>query len=131
MKRKILALALLAVMLVSVVALTACGANKMEKATITSVWPNNEFTKAVPKMECGKLFSYTEFVKGDRMLFVVTDATREEYDAYREELVKFGYKETKVENDEDANSTTAEYRRDGWEVSIFFGANITLKVYKK
>ena len=132
MKRRLLVVTLLLVLSLSFCILAACGDDKMEKATITSIWRDDEFSRAVPKMECGKLFSITDFVKHDRVLYVVNDVTREDFDAYCKAMTDFGYTEKSVDKDAESGTITIEYKRDGWKARLFFGgSNINLKVYKK
>ena len=77
--------------------------------TMTSVWPENEYTKGVPKPENGTVESVME-MKGSPVIYSIsiTGITRQQAMQYIEALQDMGFEKVASENEKSSGGTLME-----------------------
>jgi predicted small secreted protein len=93
-------------------------------------WPDNDWTKQVPKPTAGTVGKVSTMGDGDKTLSVAMDWTREEAAAYCDELAagKFNQNVLAYYKDSTSMSVLLEAESsDGWEVAV---SETEIRIYK-
>ncbi|MDR0906739.1 MAG: hypothetical protein LBN00_11325 [Oscillospiraceae bacterium] len=149
MKKRILSLALALVLTLSLLA--ACGGGSSTTTppanSTTTVppanntpsggntftageWPDNDWTKQVPKPSAGKIGKIGTKGEGDKTLSIKMDWTREEAAAYCDELVAGNFSQNVLAYYKDSTPTSVLLEAessDGWSVAV---SETEIQIYK-
>lgn len=100
-----------------------------EEEEIIDVWPSNEFTNQVPRFTYGineQVYSNTE----EGFIYGADDVTKDEYNLYKKDLKKAGFKNNINEIVDTITTYTAS--KDIYEVSLsYVDTSITITIIKE
>ena len=118
-------------------AATGCADNEQEKkqddetlVTMTSVWPENEFTKDVPKPENGTVENVME-MQGSPVIYSIsiTGIARQQAMQYLETLQDAGFKKVASENEESSGGTLMEKEDKALSIA-YSGENMIIAIIR-
>ena len=95
--------------------------NDNTPAFTKGLWPDNDWTKQVPKPSAGEVGDVGTMGAEDKTLYIVMDWTREEAEAYCDEVIagKFDQNVLAYYKDSTPNTVLLEAESsDGWQVAI-------------
>ncbi|MDR0841069.1 MAG: hypothetical protein LBN26_06765 [Christensenellaceae bacterium] len=93
-------------------------------------WPDNDWTKQVPKPSAGTIGNVGTMGDGDKTLYIKMDWTREEAAAYCDELVAGNFSQNVLAYYKDSTPMSVLLEAeslDGWEVAV---SETEIRIYK-